>query len=220
MSNWKYSGDGINKKTEFDFEADYWGNCCNTLDEDMKQYCYAGAMGIERSEHVYSYKIHGKKILDIGGGPASILLKCYDHGKSKVVDPLEYPKWTVERYASNNIEYHQMNGEDITETDYDEVWIYNCLQHTIDPEKIIKAAKKAAPILRIFEWINIPAHDGHPQELKEDLLNKWIGSKGNVGNVVYDIHNNLINTNHPRLIPFDPNLRDQCYFGVFETGKK
>jgi hypothetical protein len=32
----------------------------------------------------------------------------------------------------------------------------------------------------LFEWIDIPAHDGHPHELTEASLNEWIGQKGNV----------------------------------------
>jgi hypothetical protein len=54
------------------------------------------------------------------------------------------------------------------------------MQHAIDPGKIIDNAKKAAPVLRLFEWIDIPAHDGHPHELTEASLNEWIGQKGNV----------------------------------------
>ena len=136
-------------KEEYAFEAEYWGNCVNTLDEDLKQFLYAKAMRIPKL-NAFSYTVGGKKILDIGGGPTSLLLKTKDHGGSKVVDPIKYPQWTIDRYNSHNIEYEQKPGEDITDTGYDEVWIYNCLQHVIDPQKIIENAKKAAPVLRIF----------------------------------------------------------------------
>jgi hypothetical protein len=75
-------------------------------------------------------------------------------------------------------------GEDIEvagqEKAFDEAWIYNCLQHTDDPELIIKNARQLANTIRIFEWIDIPPHRGHPQELKEHLLNKWLGGEGHV----------------------------------------
>lgn len=164
-------------KEEYFFEAEYWGNCVNTLDEDLKHFLYAEGMFIPKISQ-FQLSIAGKRILDIGGGPSSMLLQVIDHGGSKVIDPIEWPSWVTERYKSHNIELVQSTGEDIDEEGWDEVWIYNCLQHTYDPKKIIENAKKAAPVLRIFEWLNIPAHEGHPQELKKDLLDEWIGKKG------------------------------------------
>lgn len=161
---------------DYTFEKDYWGTCCNTFDEDQKHYVYARLMGLQRSH--YSFLTPNKTILDIGGGPSSMLLKTIGLRAGRVVDPIVYPKWTESRYALMNIEVTVGLGEDATFKGYDEVWIYNCMQHAVDPEKIIKNALTAAPILRIFEWIDIPAHDGHPHELTEANLNKWIGAKG------------------------------------------
>jgi hypothetical protein len=83
------------------------------------------------------------------------------------------------RYKAHNIDVEVIHGEDVSDTGYDEVWIYNCLQHTDDISKIITNAKRAAPVLRIFEWINIPPHDGHPIMLTKELLDNLIGSSGN-----------------------------------------
>jgi hypothetical protein len=69
-------------------------------------------------------------------------------------------------------------GEDIYEEGYDEAWIYNCLQHTDDPELIIQNALRAAKTLRIFEWADIPPHEGHPIELSKEKLDRWIGKEG------------------------------------------
>lgn len=163
---------------DYEFEKDYWGNCANTFDEDQKHYVYARFMGLARSH--YSFPVNGSSIIDIGGGPSSMLLKTTDLKRGKVVDPIAYPEWTRQRYAAHNIEVSVDVGENVTDTGYDEVWIYNCMQHAIDPGKIIANAKAAAPILRLFEWIDIPAHDGHPHELTEATLNEWIGREGNV----------------------------------------
>lgn len=163
---------------DYEFERDYWGDCCNTFDEDQKHYVYARLMGLQQQH--YSFDVHNKNILDIGGGPSSILLKTTNLMSGKVVDPIVYPQWTLMRYNHKNIAVQVGPGEDVNETGWDEVWIYNCMQHAIDPEKIIHNALNAAPVLRIFEWIDVPAHDGHPHELTEASLNKWIGKKGNV----------------------------------------
>jgi hypothetical protein len=163
---------------DYDFEKDYWGDCCNTFDEDQKHYVYGRLMGLKQVH--FSFEVGNKRILDIGGGPTSMLLKCKDLVCGKVVDPIWYPQWTADRYAMKNIVVGVYPGEDVYETDWDEVWIYNCMQHAIDPQKIIDNAKRAAPILRLFEWIDVPAHDGHPHELTESNLNEWIGQKGSV----------------------------------------
>lgn len=160
----------------YDHEKSFWGDCTNTYGEDLKHYVYAKYMSIP--QNYYSLDAQNKSILDIGGGPTSMMLKCYNLPKGKVVDPIAYPDWTVERYKSKNIEVLVDCAENIDESGWDEVWMYNCLQHTIDPQKIIENAKKAAPVLRIFEWVDIPVHDGHPHELTEEGLNSWIGQKG------------------------------------------
>jgi len=201
---------------EYKFESDYWGNCVNTLDEDIKHFLYANAMGIPRVS-AYELSIGGRKILDIGGGPSSMLLQVKDHGGSKVIDPIEWPSWTAERYKSHNIEFEQKTGEEINETGWDEVWIYNCLQHVIDPQKIIENAKKAAPVLRIFEWLDIPVHEGHPHELKEDLLNEWIGQPGNTIHVTFGDYTDYLKTN---LLRFNRDGEGaKCYYGFFEHEK-
>jgi hypothetical protein len=162
---------------DYTFEKDYWGNCCNTFDEEQKHFVYASFMGIPKNR--YSFILPNRSVMDIGGGPSSMLLKCKGLKNGKIVDPIEYPQWTKDRYKLMNIEVDVKPGEEVTETDaYDEVWIYNCMQHAIDPEQIITNAKRAGKILRLFEWIDVPAHEGHPHELTESNLNEWIGSSG------------------------------------------
>jgi len=164
--------------SDYKFESEYWGDCCNTFDEDQKHYVYARYMGL--MQNGYSFEMSGKSILDIGGGPTSMMLKCKNMGRALVVDPLMYPSWIYQRYEAKGIESLVMRGEDIVVRGFDEAWIYNCLQHTDDPEKIIGNALKSAKLLRIFEWLDIPAHEGHPIELSKDNLDKWIGKEGSV----------------------------------------
>jgi hypothetical protein len=165
--------------SDYTFESNYWGDCCNTFDEDQKHYVYARYMGLTRSG--YSFCVNNKSIIDIGGGPTSMLLKTINLGKrALVVDPLEYPMWVYDRYSEKGIDSLICRGEDIFEEGYDEAWIYNCLQHTDDPELIIKNALNAAKTLRIFEWVDIPPHDGHPIELTKEKLDKWTGGLGQV----------------------------------------
>jgi hypothetical protein len=163
--------------SDYTFESQYWGDCCNTFDEDQKHYVYARYMGLKRVG--YSFDVSGALIVDIGGGPTSMLLKTINLCRgSLVVDPLQYPSWTYKRYDAKGIASRIGRGEDMFDTGYDEAWIYNCLQHTDDPELIIENALKSAKTLRIFEWVNVPPHDGHPIELTKLRLDAWIGKVG------------------------------------------
>jgi hypothetical protein len=171
------------------FEESFWGDCTNTFSEEKKQFTYARFMGLQMVPHEYTYYYTGgKKILDVGGGPVSLMLKALDLKKgSMVIDPIQYPDWCIGRYAMKGIRYVADYGENIQKHvqrgEFDEVWMYNCLQHVTDPSIIIDACKYAGPVLRIFEWINIPPHEGHPQMLTADKLDGWIGQNGHTINV-------------------------------------
>lgn len=161
---------------EQEFERAFWGDCTNTYDEEQKQYVYAQFMGLDQKG--YGFDLAGRSVVDIGGGPVSLLLKCRNLGSCTVVDPLEYPSWTQARYSIKGISVNVVCGESFKGRGYDEAWIYNCLQHTDDPKLIIQNAKEAASVLRIFEWIDIPPHPGHPHQLTKASLDEWIGSEG------------------------------------------
>lgn len=163
-----------------DWEAQWWGNCIDTFGEEAKQISYAHRMGLvnkPRGEKWPSYDLEGKSVLDVGGGPVSMLLKCVNPGRMVIVDPCTYPDWVYHRYEEAGISSLCDPGENIDQLpigNFDEVWIYNVLQHTQDPAKIIANVKERASTLRIFEWVNIPACPGHPHELKAHLLQQWI----------------------------------------------
>jgi SAM-dependent methyltransferase len=160
------------------FEAAFWGDCCNTFDEEQKHYVYARHMGLKQVG--FGWEVAGS-ILDIGGGPASILLKCKGHDDGSVVlDPIEYPAWVSARYHAHGIQLITLPGEEwISDVNYEsedafsEVWIYNVLQHTEDPVKVLKNswdAVKPGGVFRFFEWVDIPPYEGHPHMITAELF--------------------------------------------------
>ena len=173
-----------NWEKDQEWEKRWWGNCLNIYGEETKQRHYAKGMGLQElsnSQFSFYYDLGGKSVLDIGGGPSSLLLKCVNRGRSKVVDPLKYPDWVYERYGHAGIESAQTKGEEVDDIDFDEVWIYNVLQHVIDPALIIKNAQRAGKIIRLFEWLEIGVAPGHPHNLLEDQMNEWLGGSGKTG---------------------------------------
>jgi 2-polyprenyl-3-methyl-5-hydroxy-6-metoxy-1,4-benzoquinol methylase len=179
------------QNTSLDHEAQYWGDCTNTYCEETKQFVYASYMSFGCSLSDYQIDLENASVIDIGGGPCSLLLKTKNLSRGLVVDPIKYPDWTLQRYKSKGIEVAYCGGEDIkinhdsrivlmeesnSYEKFDEVWIYNCLQHVVDPELILFNAKRCARTLRIAEWINCPSDEMHPWVLTEQNLKRWIGT--------------------------------------------
>lgn len=184
------------------WEREWHGNAANSLGEEIKQIAYAKRMGLEfynDGKTPYNIRCHGRSIVDIGGGPYSLLLKAHNATRKVVVEPMEMPLWVYERYRAAGVEVVSAKGEDIRLEGFDEAWIYNVLQHVEEPERIVANARRAARTVRIFEWIDTPPNIGHPQTLTREKLDAWLGGSGE--------------TEH--LYDTERNLRGPCYFGVF-----
>lgn len=171
------------------FEKNWWGDCMtSSFGEEAKQISYAHRMGLVvvpvYGGHWPVYDLHGRSVVDIGGGPVSMLLKCVNRGACAVVDPCQYPEWVASRYMEAGITVYRMGAESFRPTSrYDEAWIYNVLLHVEDPEKIVRDAREYASTIRIFEWLDTPPTLGHPQTLAADQLDEWVGGRGTVSEI-------------------------------------
>ena len=175
-------------------EVNWWGNCVNTFGEETKQLVYARLMGLQiwdDGNSPFNIMTGARTVLDIGGGPVSMLLKFRPvYGSSvtgTVVDPANYPSWVSERYANAGITYYRVPGELIhtifVNDEIDLGIIYNCLQHTEKPEKIVQNMRRCCKEVRIFEWIDHPTNEMHPHVLTAGKLNEWFGGVGSVLNI-------------------------------------
>lgn len=165
-----------------EWEREWWGTCQNSYGEEEKQLLYADRMGLtpfHDGKSPYNFDLGGVSVLDIGGGPTSLLLKCVNC-RGKVIDPLDFPDWVLARYEHTGIEFERKRAEDMHEVGWQEVWLYNVLQHVEDPMLVIANAKRAAKLLRIFEWIDTPTNVGHLHTLTEQWLNEQLAGEGKV----------------------------------------
>lgn len=196
-----------------EWERNWHGNCANSFNEEKKQYEYAKLMGLDKyATHFYGGKkgwdFKDLSVIDVGCGPYSILMKS--KGKSLFgVDPCPYPEWVKMRYEDCGITFLNNKAEQLiirynfgsSEHDtFDIGIIYNCLQHTENPEKIIQNMRKCCKVIHIFEWIDTGLADGHIHDLKEDKLNQWLGGVG----AVRDLN--------------QEGLVGRGYFGIFKGG--
>ena len=168
-------------------EAEYWGNCLGmrAWGEFVKQEMYAREMGLwEAYGNGTGELVMGQRsVLDVGGGPVSMTLRCLNARYPTVVDPCDWPASVERRYRNYGIHFVRAPGEELDQqhlalTRYDEVWLYNVLQHFQDPAKVIASAiARVAPktgVLRIFEWPNIPADACHPHILTPEGILNWL----------------------------------------------
>lgn len=184
-------------KDEQHFELNWHNTYPFHYSEQVKQEVYAEKIGLDKDYSGMDLK--GQKILDVGAGPVSMLLKYHNHKDSVVYDPLmdKFPEWVRMRYKDAKLTPIMGVGEDLKLTGFDECWSYNVGQHVINAEQYFKSLKKTAKIVRIFEWIDMPPEVGHPHTLTEANLNKWLGGVG---------HSETIN---------DRGAHGKCFYGVF-----
>ena len=173
---------------ENDWESEWWGDCLRTFGEEQKQLTYAPLMGLNVQ---YDNKgpfidAENKLILDMGGGPISLLLKTINLKQGVVIDPCKYPKWTAQRYTAANIMVNVGKGEEMDAEEFlqifgvaDEVWCYNVLQHVEDPALIVKNMQGIGKIIMVCDWLEISGK-GHPRHLTEEKMNEWYKGEGKV----------------------------------------
>jgi glycosyltransferase involved in cell wall biosynthesis/SAM-dependent methyltransferase len=152
-------------------ERDWWGTepHLRWQEEIEKQQTYARLMGLP-----HDLNMGNKTILDVGCGPVSMLLRA-THGGAAGVDPLLMSEETKAKYAHANIALYHGKAEDFEPPQhFDEAWMYNCLQHVDDPDKVMAMLLQSADAVRIFEWIEMPNDSMHPHSLRIDQFERWI----------------------------------------------
>ena len=167
-------------------EAEYWGNCLGmrAWGEFVKQEMYGREMGVfdAYGDGAGELELRSKSVLDVGGGPVSMTLRCYGATNLTVVDPCTWPNSVARRYSNYGITFVSGAGEDLHQLTlpqqrYDEVWLYNVLQHVREPEQVVKnALARVTPggVFRTFEWCYIPADDCHPHVLTPEKMLTWL----------------------------------------------
>lgn len=178
----------INKitKEEWDFcqryERESWGNDIFLNLENVevrKQNFYAHLMGLTENIEEVKIDLKNKTVLDVGCGPVSLLLRSFNFKKAIGIEPLDYGDEIKKVFLNHNINLLNIPAEemDFNENEFDEIWLYNVLQHVYDPVLILEKIQKFGKTIRLFEWLDIPPHLGHPHMFTEDFFIKNLNLK-------------------------------------------
>jgi len=144
----------------------------------------------------------GKYILDIGGGYTSLLTAFQGKFAGVVVDPADKKDEVIDYYKKFNVIYIQATAEEYLTGlywKYDEVWMYNVLKHTFDPELIMRSLPKAGKVLRIAELTDTIQDVAHPHILTKEWLTDMLKEISTEGNYHEEHRDVLI---HPDNTPF------------------
>ena len=158
-----------------DAEQKTWNK--DTWTEDRDWYDYYRNQAIERYGSILGVSnndLQHKSILDIGGGCTSMLPYFTNFSYALIVDPLGIDESVMSLYVENNISVQRSRAEDFLDNYsgvlFDEVWIYNVLQHVLEPEKILRKLYKVTRKLRIGEPLEVPTDTHHPYRLTRDWM--------------------------------------------------
>lgn len=116
------------------------------------------------------FDLKGKVIVEVGPADFPALAYCYNIGVgSLIIEPMPSA-----HLKASGIPVLEAMAEDVV-YQADEVWLFNVLQHVIDPYAIVERAKKQAKVIRFFEPIDYGIDECHPWNLTEKMFREWFG---------------------------------------------
>lgn len=143
----------------------------NTMEEGLAHYGegyrqYFEHLGIEPDQK-------GKRIIEIGCADFPALHFCKNY-VGIVIEPMSSPILR-KLIIQDKLLLLPLPAEDALFPYANEVWLFNVLQHVIDPSIIIKKAKEYASIVRFFEPINCPKDKCHLHTFTLDYFRQMFG---------------------------------------------
>lgn len=137
-----------------------------------------------------------KTIIEVGPALYPCLVNVKTQ-KSIVIEPLFdfFPPHIKSLYSINNIACITQPLEEIEDNLFncDEIWVFNIMQHIIDPDLFIDKCIMLSKIIRIFEPIDCPTNNSHPHTYSIDyFLNKFSNFENDLkiykGNSIPNFH--------------------------------
>jgi hypothetical protein len=122
--------------------------------------------------------LENKKILEIGPAKIPALIYCTNYDSSYIVEPTIYEN-TDYLYKDKPITFIRELYEECESPKVDEIWLFNVLQHILNPDVFVDKCKKSSKIIKFFEPINTPIEVHHPHSFTYDDYVKYFGDSVN-----------------------------------------
>lgn len=120
--------------------------------------------------------LKGKSIIEIGCADIPALYFCENiNQQSTIVEPM--PSSILDELSQEigvNLIKDCAENLDL-EFEYSEVWLFNVLQHVLDPDKLVENCKKWAKVVRFFEPVDQEISDCHPHAPTQEDFKRWFG---------------------------------------------
>lgn len=113
----------------------------------------------------------GKIIVEIGPSDIPALSFC-TNVKGIIIEPLPSQR-LLHTAKERGLIVFKVRGEDFDFPQVDEVWMFNVLQHVIDPDRIINKAKEASGCVRFFEPIDFGTDRMHLHNFTMDYFKQF-----------------------------------------------
>jgi hypothetical protein len=137
-----------------------------------------------------NFDLKNQSILEVGPAKIACLCFCENYEKSYIVEPLIFED-TLDFYNSKNIEMIHEPIELCVLPKVNQSWIFNLLQHVIDPHIVIEKMKECSEIIYFFEPIDYPMDEKHIHSLNEEFfVNEFDRNsvKKYIGNSIPNFH--------------------------------
>lgn len=144
--------------------------------------------------------IAGKSIMEVGCADFPALSYIDGYLVGFIVEPIASPY--LEKCVSENPHLILLKNtvEDIKLPIVTEVWIFNVMQHIIDPLLFISKLKESANVIRYFEPINTELNVCHPHAYTLEFFKEHFGDAKH-----YPFNNDAVNFH-----------QHECAYGVWE----
>ncbi len=128
-----------------------------------------------------------KTIVEVAAGSVPALMMVEGAKRRVAVEPLMATKlWKPQREAceasgveivADAYEYVEID----TTVGVDETWLFNSIEHVIDPVEQMKKAMETSQVVRMFEATNgLPPSTSHPHTITKELITSVMGDFGQV----------------------------------------
>lgn len=117
--------------------------------------------------------LHGKDIIEIGCADVPALYFC-NNFVGGIVEPMR-SNILSELCEEKGMSLIKCALEEMYPIPQDEAWIFNVMQHVIDPELFILKLKQFGKTIRFFEPIKTGITSYHPHSFDVDDFTRWFG---------------------------------------------